>query len=174
MNKLYMKALTELKMKRVENLLCFLRIQHFRSLYWADIIGCESVAFPLLASGNNKFDLEIAFEIAKESIETFEPKNKLSKVYLVLYGSNSVVLAREKGYEVEEKIDSVYVLQNDESYHSKSQKAVDKVKEVMTKYGKLFAEDTVKLVTEYLDDEEKRKELIKKGAEVAVNVLKNL
>ena len=32
---------------------------------------CNSIAFPMLAAGNNGFDRELAFKIAKESIESF-------------------------------------------------------------------------------------------------------
>ena len=45
---------------------------------------CESVAFPLLASGNNGFDKELAIQIAKESIGQFEG-DTLKKVYLVVF-----------------------------------------------------------------------------------------
>lgn len=41
------------------------------SLNVADVMGCESIAFPLLASGNNGFDREFAFQIAEDSIESF-------------------------------------------------------------------------------------------------------
>ena len=39
------------------------------------------MAFPLLASGNNRFDLGLALEIAIQSIDSFDPVNKLEQVY---------------------------------------------------------------------------------------------
>ena len=143
-------------------------------LYWADTIGCDSVAFPLLASGNNKFDLSLAFEIAKESIESFEPKNKLKDVYLVMYGARATALVRENGFDVEEMIDSRYVLENDESHKNKGHRIADEIKKAagkaggfVVKYAELFAKDSVGMAQEYFDDEENRKKLIKKGAEIA-------
>lgn len=149
---------------------------YLSALYWADTIGCESIAFPLLASGNNKFDLSLAFEIAKESIESFEPKNKLKDVYLVMYGARATALARENGFDVEEIIDSRYVLENDESYKNKKQRVADVIKNAVgkaggtaVKYAKLFTKDSLDMAQEYFDDEENRKKLIKKGAEIAAN-----
>lgn len=60
---------------------------YLASLNIAEVIGCESVAFPLLASGNNGFDKQLAFRIAEESIKSFESV-KLKKVFLVVYGDN--------------------------------------------------------------------------------------
>lgn len=147
---------------------------YLSALYWADTIGCESTAFPLLASGNNKFDLNLAFEIAKESIESFEPMHKLKDVYLVMYGARATALARENGFDVEEMIDSRYVLENDESYKNQKQRAADVIKKTTgkaggtaTKYVKLIAKDSLDMAQEYLDDKGNRKKLIKKGAEIA-------
>ena len=61
------------------------------------------MAFPLLASGNNRFDLGLALEIAIQSIDSFDPVNKLEQVYLVLFGMRVVALAKERGFEVDEK-----------------------------------------------------------------------
>lgn len=58
-------------------------------------MGCRSIAFPLLASGNNGFSLELAFQIAQEAIEGFEAKNTLESVYLVLFGDRVVRMASE-------------------------------------------------------------------------------
>ena len=41
--------------------LCF---AYLSSLKVAELMGCTSVAFPLLAAGNNGFDKDLAFEIA--------------------------------------------------------------------------------------------------------------
>jgi len=85
------------------------------------VMNCKSIAFPLLASGNNGFDLQIAFEIAKESLESFEPRKDLKKVMIVLYGIRSIQVARDQGISVEEVIDNKYILANDENYTSPGQ-----------------------------------------------------
>ena len=61
----------------------YLSAAYLSALKIADIMGCKSVAFPLMASGNNGFDLNLAYEIAKESFTAFESVN-LQKVYLVV------------------------------------------------------------------------------------------
>ena len=45
----------------------------------ADAMKCESIAFPMLASGNNGFDRALAFQIARESIGRFEGENSKEK-----------------------------------------------------------------------------------------------
>ena len=60
---------------------------------------CESIAFPLLASGNNGFDKELAVRIAEESIESFQGVN-LKKVFLVIYGDNMENYIKSLGYNV--------------------------------------------------------------------------
>ena len=59
---------------------------YYSSLELADLLSCESVAIPLLAAGNNGFDLDLAIEIALKSIDAFEPSNRLTEVHLVIYG----------------------------------------------------------------------------------------
>lgn len=60
---------------------------YLAALNIAEVMRCESIAFPLLASGNNGFDKELAVRIAEESIESFQGVN-LKKVFLVIYGDN--------------------------------------------------------------------------------------
>lgn len=67
---------------------------YLASLQLADVLGCESMAFPLLSSGNNGFDLRVAFEVAKESIEAFAVQDKLQEVWLVVYDANTMALMR--------------------------------------------------------------------------------
>lgn len=67
------------------------------SLELADTMGCTSIAFPLLASGNNGFDPELAFQIAKENIELFKEKN-INKAILVIYDDDIAVMVRKAGY----------------------------------------------------------------------------
>jgi len=73
---------------------------YYSALELADIMNCESIAFPLLASGNNKFSKQLAFQIAKESIERFEGKH-LKKVIMIVYDDNSENLVKLQGYNVE-------------------------------------------------------------------------
>lgn len=72
---------------------------YLASLNIAEVMGCESVAFPLLASGNNGFDKQLAVRIAEESIESFQGVN-LKKVFLVIYGDNMEKYINSLGYNV--------------------------------------------------------------------------
>lgn len=72
---------------------------YLAALNIAEVMGCESIAFPLLASGNNGFDKELAVRIAEESIESFQGVN-LKKVFLVIYGDNMENYIKSLGYNV--------------------------------------------------------------------------
>ena len=76
---------------------------------------CESVAFPLLSSGNYGYPKEQAFRIAVDTITQYVMENDLT-VYLVLYDRYSLAVSRKLFTSVEEYIDDHYVAQNDESY----------------------------------------------------------
>ena len=151
---------------------------YLTALEMADQAGCRTVAFPLLASGNDGFDMKLVFEIAVESINSFKPANKLERVYLVLYGMRAVALAKERGYEVDEIIDQKYVLEKNEDYKNGIKRAADHAKEATAKaaedigkYAGMFKNDVMNMAQEYLDNPEKRKKLIEKGAEIAINAM---
>ena len=76
---------------------------------------CESVAFPLLSSGNYGYPKEQAFRIAVDTITQYVMEHDLT-VYLVLYDRHSLAVSRKLFASVEEYIDDHYVVQNDESY----------------------------------------------------------
>ena len=76
---------------------------------------CESVAFPLLSSGNYGYPKEQAFRIAVDTITQYVMDHDLT-VYLVLYDRDSLAVSRKLFTSVEEYIDDHYVAQNDESY----------------------------------------------------------
>ena len=76
---------------------------------------CESVAFPLLSSGNYGYPKEQAFRIAVDTITQYVMEHDLT-VYLVLYDRHSLAVSRKLSASVEEYIDDHYVAQNDESY----------------------------------------------------------
>ena len=78
---------------------------------------CESVAFPLLSSGNYGYPKEQAFRIAVDTITQYVMEHDLT-VYLVLYDRHSLAVSRKLFTSVEEYIDDHYVAQNDESYGS--------------------------------------------------------
>lgn len=136
---------------------------YLSALGLADAMSCETIAFPLLSSGNNKFDLQIAFEIAKESIETYEPSHKLKRVMMVLYDARAMQIARTQGLFIEEVIDDVYVLANDENYVSPGQRAINDGMDIAGK----FLDDGINMAMEYLDDQENRKIIIEAGINIA-------
>ena len=76
---------------------------------------CESVAFPLLSSGNYGYPKEQAFRIAVDTITQYVMEHDLT-VYLVLYDRHSLAVSRKLFALVEEYIDDHYAAQNDESY----------------------------------------------------------
>ena len=87
---------------------------YLASLNIAEVMGCESVAFPLLASGNNGFDKQLAVRIAEESIKSFEGVN-LKKVFLVVYGDTMETYMKSLGYNV--LVIPAHVKMNDKKIH---------------------------------------------------------
>lgn len=83
---------------------------YLSALSLTDQMGFESLALPLLASGNNGFDMDVAIEVAIKSIEEYQPFNKLAQVILVTFDSYATQKMKNTGYEVEEYIDELYVL----------------------------------------------------------------
>ena len=71
------------------------------ALALADHLKCNSVAFPLLASGLKKFNKKVAIQAAAECFHKFQAEN-LEKIILVLYDEDSVRSAKQLGYEVHE------------------------------------------------------------------------
>ena len=65
---------------------------------------CESVAFPLLSSGNYGYPKEQAFRIAVDTITQYVMEHDLT-VYLVLYDRGSLAGSRKMFASVEEYID---------------------------------------------------------------------
>lgn len=74
----------------------------------ADALDCESIAFPLLAAGNNGFNLRLAIQIAQESIISYKPENNLKKVFLVVYNEAAKIMMLQSGISVEPMIPPEY------------------------------------------------------------------
>lgn len=131
----------------------------------ADVMECKSIAFPLLASGNNGFDINLAFEIAVKNFEQFQPKN-LEEILLIVYGNNTAKVIKNKGYEV--SLLPVDLNREREEYEAvkerqkEKQKMVDGVKEVAV----LFAEEQVKKGIEYFKVPENREKVVQFGQSI--------
>lgn len=74
---------------------------YLSALALADHLACDSIAFPLLASGLKKFSKKLAIQAAAECFKRFQGEN-LKKIILVVYDDNSVRCAKQLGYKVHE------------------------------------------------------------------------
>lgn len=102
---------------------------YLASLNIAEVMGCESIAFPLLASGNNGFDKELAVRIAEESIESFQGVN-LKKIFLVVFGDNMENYIKSLGYNVIMIPANVKVIDKKKQHQSKQKKLIADGKDV--------------------------------------------
>lgn len=118
----------------------------------ADIMGCTSIVFSLLASGNNGFDRALALEIAAKSISSFEGE-KLKNVILVVYGDNMECFVKSQGYDV----DIV------ESTVKKQPVISDEVKKIIA--------NGLKAAQVWLKDDNNRKKIVDFGFSIAFMVL---
>ncbi len=143
----------------------FLSAAYLSALNIADVLGCTSIAFPLLSSGNNGFDLNLAFEIAKSSIESFEGIN-LKKIFLVVYGDTIATFIKGKGYSV---VNLQNVPQIDREKEDK--KKVQQLKKDSKQIVQKALEQQLEKAIEYLKDENNLKKIIQTGFFIASQVL---
>lgn len=108
-------------------------VAYLTALNLADQMKCKSIAFPLLSSGNNGFDLEMAFEIARESFIYFAPGN-LERIILVVYGYQITTLIKQKGFNVIEVPANVQELVKQADRHQEA-KAIKKDGKDIAKVG---------------------------------------
>ncbi len=125
---------------------------YISSLKVADLMKCRTIAFPLLASGNNKFDKDLAFKIALESIENYEA-DSLDTTIIVLFGEETTNRVRSLGYDV-----------NYAEKSKKSRPGADKAD--IVKKG-------LNIAFEWLKDEHNRKAVIALGLTIANMVCKD-
>lgn len=88
-------------------------VQDLRSCYdnalrAALLYGCESVAFPLLAAGNNGFPNSLALKIATDAFNDFLQENEL-QIYLVVFGQSVVELSEKLFTAIDSYIDENYI-----------------------------------------------------------------
>ena len=136
---------------------------YLSALKTADELDCKSISFPLLASGNNGFNLKLAFEIAYKAIHTYEPKYELNTVYLVVYGMRATEMIKDMGLSINEKIDQKYVLSHDEGYRKSGKKNQTK------SYTKIHAKAISKKFDEmskWISDPKNQEFLLEAGKQV--------
>lgn len=139
---------------------------YLSALNVADVMGCESIAFPLLASGNNGFDKELAIQIASESITSFSGSN-LKKINLIVFGDQAEVLMKYLGYDVLVIPDKILVDERKAMHQAKAHQLLVDGKEVAQK----FMEEQVQNAIDWLKDENNRKQVIQCGIMIAQLVL---
>lgn len=81
---------------------------YMKSLELAVEHGCESIAFPLLATGNYGFPKDQALQIAVSTISDFILKNDIM-VYLVVFSKKAFSLSEKLFKDVQSFIDAHYV-----------------------------------------------------------------
>lgn len=139
---------------------------YLSALNIADIMGCESIAFPLLASGNNGFDKELAAQIAKESLELFSGVS-LKKATLVIYGNSAEALMKSLGYSVIVIPENIQADERKAERKAKAEKLLSDSKDVAQK---LMEAQVVKAV-DWLKDEKNREKALRYGIKIAQAVL---
>ena len=85
-----------------------LRMCYERSLKLAEWYRCRSIAFPLMAAGNNGFPRDLAMRIAMNAISDFLLRSEMM-VYLVVFDRDSFRLSEKLQREVSSFIDEHYI-----------------------------------------------------------------
>ncbi len=145
----------------------YLSAAYLSALNIADVMECETIAFPLLAAGNNGFDLGLAFEIAKTSIESFEGNN-LKSVTLVVYGDTIATFLKGKGVYVEnaKKINKIHAVEDN------IQLQVVQVKSAGKQIAKQILLGQMAKAVKYLENPKNREKVVKTGIEIVKLVKK--
>lgn len=85
-----------------------LRNCYRNSLKMAKHLKCNSVAIPLMATGNYCYPKELAFGIAQEEIEAFLKRNDIL-VILVIFDKECLTISQKRFDDIKEYIDNKYV-----------------------------------------------------------------
>lgn len=99
-----------------------LRSCYKRSLAIADELKCKSIAFPLLASGNNGFPKEDALQIALSEITGFLLSHDML-VTIVVFDSKALAISKELLGEIDQYISdhAVFLLKEEEYKFNKGE-----------------------------------------------------
>ena len=144
----------------------YLSATYLSALNIADVMECESIAFPLLAAGNNGFELGLAYEIAKTSIESFEGAN-LKTVTLVVYGDTVATFLKGKGVCVE----NAKEFKKTPAVVDSTQLQIMQVKSTGKQIAKQILLEQMAKAVKYLEDPENREKVVKAGKEIVKFVI---
>lgn len=139
---------------------------YISALELADAMECKSITFPLLASGNNGFDLELALEIALKSIEEYDSK-VLEEVYIVAYGNRIVDILRNK--EIEMSLLPRNLEKEEKAYEH--QEAIKKMADGAKDFVQKFMEEQLQKGIEYFKDPKNREATFKFGINVVMMIM---
>lgn len=81
-----------------------------KSLELALAHGCESIAFPLLAAGNNGFPKDVALQVAVNAFSKFLMKHEM-QIYLVVFDRSAFALSEKLFSSVQSFIDDTYMVE---------------------------------------------------------------
>lgn len=139
---------------------------YLSALELSDVMDCESLTFPLLSSGNNGFDMNLAAEIAIKSIEAYAGKN-LKDVVLVVYGSRAERVFSSLAYTV-----SILPpdLQKEEEKYRKRREVGSQIKSGVQK----VFDDQLKKGIAYFQDEKNREKIIRLGVQIVKAVMETM
>ena len=136
------------------------------TLELSDVMECKSIAFPLLASGNNGFDSELAFEIAVKNIEAYEGKN-LEEVILVVYSNRVEQLVKNLGYTVTILPVNMQRTEKELKRQEEKKRQFNDNKDA----AQNFLKEQLQKGIDYFKDEEHREKAIKLGIEIVKIVM---
>lgn len=121
----------------------------------ADLLGCRSIAFPVLAVGNNGFSRSAAIRIAIDCLNNYDSIN-LDKAVLVAYSQSVYDYLIDNDYDVVFSGEDFQT--NEEKNHIRQAKIVHVLNEGKEVVGD-FVGDAIQAGIDYLKDEEVRKQL---------------
>lgn len=139
---------------------------YLSALNVADLMGCTSIAFPLLAAGNNKFDKELAIQIARESFEHFIGTN-LKKIILVILNDDIEILLHSMGYSVLVIPENIQKEERNVLKKAKQERLLADGKEI----AQIFVENQLAKAVAWLKDENNHEKIIHFGVMIAQAVL---
>lgn len=131
---------------------------YIETLNLAKEYGVDSVAFPLLSSGNYSYPKAKALRVAISAISDFLMETDIL-VYMVLYDRDSVMVSRKLFRSIEEYIDDHYVDSNNELYRSNRTRWRDTMQDAPPT---VFLQGEQSLQSESLNDTVKVPEISKK------------